>query len=146
MNRNEPIQILSQSRAMGRGRARRLSLSFASRKELRSNRLHSSVFAWYFPQNILIFSFFSSSSCIRIHDDACSSLFLFNVIIIIFLIRQVHPSFWRRRLRKSVRPLPAVPVGMNLMTRNQSLLIAINRRIPSTSYSAHVHKSSFLRV
>ena len=144
MNRNEPIQILV-SRGPWAGVGRGVFL-FPLHHERNFDRI---VFTVLFLPGISlkIFLFFlssPSSSCMGIHDDACSSLFLFNVIIIIFLTRQVHPSSWRRRLRKSVRPLPAVPVGMNLMTRNQSLLIAINRRIPSTSYSAH--KSSFLRV
>lgn len=83
---------------------------FASRKKLQSDRLYSFLvlFSFFLLQNILIFPFFLILPLAWKYTNKMdvSLLFVFNVIIIFCLIRQVHPSFRRRRLRKSVRPLP----------------------------------------
>lgn len=142
-----------QSRIMDRGRARGVfPFSLHHEKNLiASNRLYNSL-VLFFLQNVLIFfliflwfSFFLPGNTRRwmFLYLLCSMLLLFGFC---FLIRQGNPSLWRRRLRKSVRPLPAVTAGMNLMTRNQSPLIATNRRIPSTTMPTSINLPFFVSV
>ena len=117
-------------------------------KRISSPRIASTILLSYILIVFLIFlwfSFFLPGNTRRwmFLYLLCSMLLLFGFC---FLIRQGNPSLWRRRLRKSVRPLPAVTAGMNLMTRNQSPLIAINRRIPSTTMPTSINLPFFVSV
>ena len=133
----------------GQGQARRPSLFFITRKELQRESPLQFGCSLFLLQNIQIFLYFplnflslpSAWECTKMD---VSLYLLCSMLLFCFLIRRVNPSLWRRRLRQSVRPLPAVPAAMNLMTCNQSLLIAINRRIQSTTMRTSINLFFFM--
>lgn len=119
---------------------------FASRKELQSDRLYSSrlFFSLFLLQNILIFPFFLILPLAWKYTNKMdvSLLFVFNVIIIIFLIRQVHPSFRRRRLRKACARSLCCSYG-DESDDPQSKSLNCNQPSNSIDYNANVDNLPF---
>ncbi len=138
--------VAGQWAGVGRG----FFLFYTSHLERNFNRIAFTVLACSFSllQNIFIFPFFLILPLAweYTNEDGCFSSFCVQCDYYFFLIRQVHPSFRRRRLRKGVRPLPvlflwgwiwwpAIKVSWLQSTVKYHRL-----------YNAHVYKSSFLRV